>query len=84
MSDDIFACEVRVSALPDGVDASWLGRLSVDGVWRLVQCAILRARTTLEQRMTLMATGDMVELTENEWLVKALSAQYNAPEEEIA
>ena len=80
MSDDVFACEVRVSALPDGVDSSWLGRLSVDGVWRLVQCAILRARTTPEQRMALMDAGDMVELTESEWLVKAQSEQYKAPE----
>lgn len=82
MNDDIFACEVRVGALPDGVDEPWLGRLSVDGVWRLVQCAILRARTTPDQRMALMGAGDMIELTEGEWLTKAVSEQYKTPEVE--
>ena len=81
MSDDIYACEVKRDKIPPEVMAPWLGRLSVDGVWRLVRCAILRSRTTPEQRQELLEDGDMIELTQSQWLSKATSTQYAAPEE---
>ena len=81
MIDDIYACEVKDAKLPEETMAPWLGRLSVDGIWRLTRCAILRARTTPEQRQELLDDGDMIELTQSQWLSKSESAQYKTPEE---
>ena len=72
----IHGCELRVSAIDD-IEVSWLGRESIEKdiegrpVWRLVRCSILRARTTDEQRIALKAAGDLIELTELEWMALA-------------
>ena len=81
MMNDMYACEVKSDKLPPGAMTPPIGRSSLDGVWWLVRCAILRSRTTPEQRQELLEDGYMIELTHSQWLTKAESTQYKTPEE---
>lgn len=78
------ACEVRVSALPDGVDAVWLGvRREKTSEWALIQCDILHKRPiTSEEIDALKLSGDIVQVeTEEDWRALAKTDKYTNPDE---
>lgn len=81
MIEEKYGCEIMNSEIPEETQASWLGRLSLDGVWRLIRCTVLRLRTTDQERQDLKDEGKLVEYNEQEWRDLANSAKYTAPEE---
>ena len=79
------ACEVRVAALPEGVDGDgdWLGTRKDGGEWALVQCSILHKRPITDDEIdALKLSGDIIPVaTEADWRALALTDKYTNPDE---